>query len=83
MNYLIPKRINTTEREVVETMEADGQAVPVGAFILIAPVSQVVSRVLLDLLREIVDQQAPLDNGKNRPESPHGDGRGCLIVTVG
>lgn len=29
VNYLIPKRINSTEREVVETMEADGQAVAV------------------------------------------------------
>jgi len=29
VNYLIPKRINSTEQEVIETMEADGQAVAV------------------------------------------------------
>ena len=29
VNYLVPKRVNSTEREVVETMEADGQAVAV------------------------------------------------------
>ncbi len=29
MNYLIPKRINSTEREVIETMEAAGQDVAV------------------------------------------------------
>lgn len=29
VNYLIPKRINSTEREVVKTMESDGQAVAV------------------------------------------------------
>jgi hypothetical protein len=29
VNYLIPKRVNSTERDVIETMEADGQAVAV------------------------------------------------------
>ncbi|WP_284011333.1 transposase [Haloarcula pelagica] len=29
VNYLIPKRINSTEREVIETMDADGQGVAV------------------------------------------------------
>jgi len=29
VNYLIPKRINSTEQEVIETMEADGQATAV------------------------------------------------------
>jgi len=29
VNYLIPKRINSTEREAIETMEADGQAVAI------------------------------------------------------
>jgi hypothetical protein len=29
VNYLIPKRINSTEREVIETMETDGEAVAV------------------------------------------------------
>lgn len=29
VNYLIPKQINSTEREAIETMEADGQAVAV------------------------------------------------------
>jgi len=29
VNYLIPKRINSTEQEVIETMEADGQAIAV------------------------------------------------------
>jgi len=29
VNYLIPTRINSTEREVIETMDADGQAVAV------------------------------------------------------
>ncbi|WP_152418516.1 transposase [Haloarcula amylolytica] len=29
VNYLIPKRINSTEQEVIDTMEADGQAVAV------------------------------------------------------
>lgn len=29
VNYLVPKRINSTEQEVIETMEADGQAVAV------------------------------------------------------
>jgi hypothetical protein len=29
VNYLIPKRINSTEQEIIETMEADGQAVSV------------------------------------------------------
>ena len=29
VNYLIPKRINGTEREVIETMETDGEAVAV------------------------------------------------------
>ena len=29
VNYLIPKRINSTEQEVIETMETDGQAVAV------------------------------------------------------
>ena len=29
VNYLIPKRINSTEQEVIETMEDDGQAVAV------------------------------------------------------
>jgi hypothetical protein len=29
VNYLIPKRINSTEQEIIKTMEADGQAVAV------------------------------------------------------
>ena len=29
VNYLIPKRINSTEQEVIETIEADGQAIAV------------------------------------------------------
>ena len=29
VNYLIPKRTNSTEQEIIETMEADGQAVSV------------------------------------------------------
>jgi len=29
VNYLIPKRINSTEQDIIETMEADGQAVAV------------------------------------------------------
>nr|WP_240729962.1 transposase [Halalkalirubrum salinum] len=29
VNYLIPKRINSTEQEVIETMEADGQTIAV------------------------------------------------------
>ena len=29
VNYLPPKRINSTEREVIETMETDGEAVAV------------------------------------------------------
>ena len=29
VNYLVPKRINSTEQETIETMEADGQAVAV------------------------------------------------------
>ena len=29
VNYLIPKRITSSEREAIETMEADGQTVAV------------------------------------------------------
>jgi hypothetical protein len=70
VNYLIPKRINSTEREVVETMEADRQAVAVEALILIVLIALVVSRVLLDLLREIVDRETPLDDGKESSRIP-------------
>jgi thymidylate kinase len=31
VNYLIPKRINSLERDVIETMETDGEAVAVEA----------------------------------------------------
>ena len=70
MNYLIPKRINGTERGVVETMEADGQAVAVESLILVAPISLVVSRLLLDLFQEIVDREPPLDDGKESSRIP-------------
>lgn len=29
VNYLVPKRVDSTERDIIETMEADGQAVAV------------------------------------------------------
>jgi IS4 transposase len=44
--------------------------VAVEALVLIALISLVVSRVLLDLLREIVDREAPLDDGKESSRIP-------------
>ena len=40
------------------------------ALILVALISLVVSRVLLDPLREIVDREAPLDDGKESSRIP-------------
>jgi hypothetical protein len=44
--------------------------VAVEALVLIALISLVVSRVLLDLLREIVDREAPFDDGKESSRIP-------------
>jgi len=44
--------------------------VAVEALILVALISLVVSRVLLDLLREIVDREAPLDDSKESSRIP-------------